>query len=522
LGPKGNTIGHVHVGIYPAYIDDIIVSSNLRNFGLTAVCLILGVILTLIVMTALLRPIGDLKRGMARIGKGELDTRIETKNRTDLGLLAEAVNDMAGKLQESQSTMLERDLALTEAHEQMQIHVSELQTQILERIKAEEALRVSEEKLMQSQKMEAIGQLAGGVAHDFNNILTSINGFASLILRKAGGNDKLHHYGSEIGKSCGRAADLIKKLLAFSRKQVLAPKIVNLNQVISDMSAMLQPLLGRRIDLEFRADPDLRNTRADPGQMEQVIMNLVVNARDAMPEGGKITVETLNSKSDEGEGRTGAGSVVIRVSDTGTGMDGETMKRIFEPFYTTKERDKGTGLGLSTVYGIVKQTGGDISVASEIGRGTTFTIVFPCLDENAPEEPVATLAAPVRDKNETVLVVDDEVQVLEMVSTLLMKSGYDVITAANGKEAVDLVSGTDAAPDLLLTDVMMPELNGVEAYQKISQELPGIKVVFMSGYTGGAYLTQDVAHPTDLLQKPFQPEELLERVRQALDSRRAA
>jgi signal transduction histidine kinase len=368
-GPTGDLIGRIQIGIYRQYIDDILAASETRNVMITAVCLSLGVLITLVLMTELLKPIGALKRGLARIGQGELGTRIEIKNRTDLGALAEAVNDMAGRLQ---------------------AHVEELQRETEEKLLAQEALRLSEEKLMQSQKMEAIGQLAGGVAHDFNNILMSISGFASLILRKTEGDEKLNRYASEIGKSCDRAASLIKKLMAFSRKQVLAPRVIDLNQVTSGMLEMLQPLIGKRIQLEFRGDPELRCVKADPGEIEQVILNLVVNARDAMPEGGRIVIETGNRASSS-IAAPALSWALIRVSDTGTGIDEKTMKRIFEPFFTTKGQGKGTGLGLATVFGIVQQSGGEINVESELGRGTTFTILLPAVEEEGRVEEVLDL-----------------------------------------------------------------------------------------------------------------------------------
>ena len=498
-GPTGDVIGRIQIGIYRQYIDDILAASEGRNFMITAVCLSLAVFITLLLMTALLKPIGALKKGLARIGQGELETRIEVESRTDLGLLAEAVNEMAQRLQ---------------------AHVDELERETEEKLRAQEALRLSEEKLMQSQKMEAIGQLAGGVAHDFNNILMSISGFASLILRKTEGDEKLNRYASEIGKSCDRAASLIKKLMAFSRKQVLAPQIIDLNQVANGMLEMLQPLIGKRIQLEFRGYPELKRVKADPGEIEQVILNLVVNARDAMPEGGRIQIETEN-KVGVGEEAPPLGWVVLRVRDTGSGMDQKTMKRIFEPFFTTKGQGKGTGLGLATVFGIVQQSGGEITVESEVGEGTTFTISLPAVAWETRRSTAVISPAPKRGDGEIILLLEDEPSVREFVALVLRNAGYNVLEAADGREGVEVAKKSESI-DLLLSDVMMPEMNGVEAYRAIKELRPAIQVLFMSGYSGGPQLTQDILMRVEPLQKPFLPEQLLQRVRRTLDLKQAA
>jgi signal transduction histidine kinase len=497
--PTGNPIGQIQIGIYRNYIDDILGASKQQYVLLTALCLGLGVLITFVLMTTLLKPIGALKQGLARIGQGDLETRIDVTNSTDLGLLAEAVNDMAKRLK---------------------AHVDQLQQETEAKLKAQEALRVSEEKLMQSQKMEAIGQLAGGVAHDFNNILMSISGFASLILRKTEGDEKLHRYASEIGKSCDRAASLIKKLMAFSRKQVLAPRVIDLNQVTAGMLEMLQPLIGKRIQLQFQPDPDLNYVKADPVEIEQVIMNLVVNARDAMPEGGRILIETANQPQDFPESPP-LGWALIRVTDTGSGIDEKTMKRIFEPFFTTKGQGKGTGLGLATVFGIVKQSGGEINVESEVGRGTTFTVQLPVVEKESNETAPETRPSRKSGGGETILVLEDEPSVREFVTLVLTNAGYTVLAAANGHEGVGIAENNRTI-DLLLSDVMMPEMNGVEACQKIQEIVPGIPVLFMSGYAGGGPLAQEIRTGVEPLQKPFLPDQLLARVRQTIDLRRAA
>ena len=309
--------------------------------------------------------------------------------------------------------------------------------------------------------------------------------------------------------------------MAFSRKQVLAPRVIDLNQVTAGMLEMLQPLIGKRIQLQFDPDPDLNHVKADPGEIEQVIMNLVVNARDAMPEGGRILIETANQPQDFPESPP-LGWALIRVTDTGSGIDEKTMKRIFEPFFTTKGQGKGTGLGLATVFGIVKQSGGEINVESAVGRGTTFTIQLPAVEKESIESPRETKPAAKTCGGETILVLEDEPQVREFVALVLTNAGYTVLTAAHGREGLEIAEKSRQI-DLLLSDVMMPEMNGIEACQKIQEIVPGIPVLFMSGYAGEVTPTKEILKPgVELLQKPFLPDQLLARVRQTIDLRRAA
>jgi PAS domain S-box-containing protein len=394
---------------------------------------------------------------------------------------------------------------------------------ITERKQMEEALRKSEEQLLQSQKMEAIGLLAGGVAHDFNNLLTAIRGYSDLLLHRLDGRSEMRREVEEIRKAGERAASLTRQLLAFSRKQVLQPKVLDLNAVVAGMDNMLQRLIGEDIDLVAVLRPGLWNVLADPGQLEQVIMNLVVNARDAMPRGGKVTIETANVELDDSYVRQHAAVspgpyVMLAISDTGKGMDEETKNRLFEPFYTTKEKGKGTGLGLSTVYGIVKQSGGYIWAYSDIGKGTAFKVYFPRFggaDAETGKEG-ASVSSP--QGRETVLVVEDEEAVLALIRDILEGSGYTVLTASDGEEAQTVGRGHGAPIHLIVTDVVMPKMGGREAAESLAPHLPGVKVLYMSGYTNEAIVRHGVLDPgIPFLEKPFTPDALLRKVRRALD-----
>jgi len=381
-----------------------------------------------------------------------------------------------------------------------------------------------EDQLRQSQKMEAIGQLAGGVAHDFNNLLTAIIGYSGLALQRMEDESPLKPYIEEIKKAGDRAANLTRQLLAFGRKQILQPLPLNLNDVITDLNKMLRRLIGEDIRLAARLDLDLKKIKADPGQIEQVLMNLVVNARDAMPRGGNLTIETANIQIDEEYagrhiGVHSGGYVMLAVSDNGTGMDHETEAKIFEPFFTTKDKGKGTGLGLSTVYGIIKQSGGNIWVYSELGHGTTFKIYLPQVDD-----PVTTVPAKIEDDSipggsETVLLVEDEDVVRGLAQRILEEAGYRVIAANGGEEAVTWCANNAETIHLLLTDVVMPDTSGKELAERLTSLRPQTKVLFMSGYTDEAIVHHGVLDSNvEFLQKPFTPTALSRKVRQVLDS----
>jgi len=383
--------------------------------------------------------------------------------------------------------------------------------------------RKLEAQFLQSQKMEAVGRLAGGIAHDFNNLLTVTIGYCDLALARIGTLDPLRHDLEEIRKASDRCAALTRQILAFSRKQILVPKVINLGDVVADMDKMLRRLIGEDIDLVSVRGKDLWNVKADPGQIEQVIVNLVVNSRDAMPPGGKLIIETANVVLDESYARghkyVSPGSyVMLAVSDTGRGMDEETLARIFEPFFTTKER--GTGLGLSTVYGIVKQSGGHINVYSEPGIGTTFKMYFPHVEETVTGiSRAGTLPSEELRGSETILVVEDEDLVRQMVREILVQYGYSVLEARSGGESVDLCSRHQGTIHLMLTDVVMPGMNGVELSKRLAPIQPEMKVLFMSGYTANAIAHQGFLDPgIAFIQKPFTMDSLAHKVREVLGS----
>src|SRR5580698_5671349 len=386
--------------------------------------------------------------------------------------------------------------------------------------------RALEQQLRQSQKMEAIGRLAGGIAHDFNNLLMVISGYSEFLLERLGAEPHLRGPAQEIASAAERASSLTRQLLAFSRKQMLAPRVVNLNDVATENVKMLTRMIGEDIDLVIAPSPDLWSVRADAGQIEQVIMNLAVNARDAMPSGGKLTIETSNVTLDEDYARLHSpvrpgDYVMVAVSDTGAGMDSETQSHIFEPFFTTKGT-KGTGLGLSTVYGIVKQSGGYIWVYSEIGKGTTFKIYLPRVA--SMEEPAAMVATPielqkVEPGTETILLVEDEANLRYLARQYLEKQGYKVIEAADGAVAMQIAVAHEAVIHLLLTDVIMPGMNGRELAQRISEIRPNVKILYMSGYTENVIGHNGMLDAgVRLLQKPFNLRDLKSKVREVLDA----
>jgi two-component system cell cycle sensor histidine kinase/response regulator CckA len=380
-----------------------------------------------------------------------------------------------------------------------------------------------EEQLRQSQKMEAIGQLAGGVAHDFNNLLTAINGYSNLALQRMAPDDRIKSYLEEIRKAGDRAANLTRQLLAFGRKQMLKPLALNLNDIVADMNKMLRRLIGEDIRFTAKLDPSLKKIKADPGQVEQVLVNLVVNSRDAMPKGGCLTIETMNFNVDHEDTSKHIGVpcgryVLLAVSDTGCGMSIETKARIFEPFFTTKEKGKGTGLGLSTVYGIIKQSGGNIWVYSEPDKGTTVKVYLPQLQ--TAEEPIATevLETTAVGGSETILLVEDEEVVRGLARQILEQAGYNVLDASGGEEAIRLCHERNEPIHLLLTDIVMPETSGKEIAQQLTSLRPATRVLFMSGYTDDAIVHHGVLDSNvEFIQKPFTPVALTRKVREVLD-----
>jgi two-component system cell cycle sensor histidine kinase/response regulator CckA len=381
--------------------------------------------------------------------------------------------------------------------------------------------KLLEDQLMHAQKMEAVGRLAGGVAHDFNNMLTVISGYNRMILDELSPLDPLRGYAEEILKAADRAGALTNQLLAFSRRQIMKPRVVNLNSVIEQTEKMLRRLIGEDVTLQFGLSPDLGNIRADPGHVEQTLMNLAVNARDAMPMGGRLTIETANTQLDENYARTHMGVapgefVMIAVSDTGIGMDAETRRRIFEPFFTTKEKGKGTGLGLATVYGIVKQAGGDIWVYSEPHKGTTFKLYFPRVKDAVTDMASAETESP-QGSNETILVVEDEKAVRELTVKMLQRLGYSVLIAASGEEAIEISGAHTGRISLLLTDVVMPNMSGRQLADILKPVRPGMKVIYLSGYTENTVIHHGVLEAgIEFLPKPFSREVLAKKIREVL------
>ena len=383
-----------------------------------------------------------------------------------------------------------------------------------------------EEQLRQAQKMEAVGRLAGGIAHDFNNLLMVIQGHAELLTDRMKPGESLRRNAEQIQEASQRATSLTRQLLAFSRKQMLAPVVLNVQAVVSDMGKILRRLIGEDVELVTVNAPDLKRVKADRSQIEQVIMNLAVNARDAMPRGGKLTIETTNVEFDDSYSRAPVvlmpgRYVMLAVTDNGCGMDADTQAHIFEPFYTTKEKGKGTGLGLATVYGIVKQSGGYVWVYSEIGRGTTFKIYLPSVEEEVAPREIQKAVASLPRGTETVLLVEDEEGVRELAKEYLESCGYKVLVAQNGQAAIDLVSKHSGPIDLIMTDIVMPGLSGSDLAKKVQSLRPDIRVVYMSGYTDQAIIHHGIlSSDVLLLQKPFTMSTLAHKLREALTTKR--
>ncbi len=413
--------------------------------------------------------------------------------------------------------------ALRQLQEQLEDRV---RARTVELERAHAALRQSETQLRQAQKLEAVGRLAGGVAHDFNNLLTVILGYGTMLRDQMPATDSARRDFDEVVLAAERASRLTGQLLAFSRQQVLEPRVLDLNAVLAELDGMLRRLIGEDIDLVTAATDGLWRVKADPGQLEQVVVNLAVNARDAMPTGGKLTLETANVTLDEhyahahAEVRPGE-YVMFAVSDTGTGIPPELRNRLFEPFFTTKERGRGTGLGLSTIHGIVKQSEGHIEVYSELGRGTTFKVYLPRVRDSldaTPRQPAPDQDAVLRG-SETILVVEDEDAIRRVVRKALEQRGYTVLEAADGAQGLNLLQQGATTLDLLIADVVMPHMGGAELVRHVEFDRPDLPVLFVSGYTDRALVHQGWRRPgTAFLQKPFTLEALAGKVRQLLDA----
>jgi signal transduction histidine kinase len=478
-------------------------------------------------------PLYELTGSATAISRGD-DSRIVDIHQTDeVGQLAKAFNTMVDKLRDSQRELerkvQERTAQLEEANQQLeslsQTNAHKRSVAEKERADALEALYNTEKQLLQSQKLEAVGRLAGGISHDFNNLLTVILGYSDIMKRNLQEGHPLRRNVQEIVRASERAASLTRQLLAFSRKQVMQPKVFDLNTVVTDLEKMLRRMIGEDIELRASLQDELDHIKADPVQLEQVIMNLVVNARDAMPRGGKLSIETSNVYLDEAYAREHVSVVpgdyvMLAISDTGCGMSEETRLHIFEPFFTTKEQGKGTGLGLSMVYGIVRQSGGNIWVYSEEGRGTTFKVYFPRVTAHAEEHKRTSGGLDGPRGSETILLVEDAELVRNLARQVLETAGYRVLVAANAEAAIDLCEKINGDRiDLLLTDVVMPGMSGNEMSRILVAKQPDLPVLYMSGYTDEAIVQHGVLEAgINFLQKPFTPGALTSKVREVLDA----
>lgn len=505
--PLRDVEGHVVLFRGLDELEDEVDQLELSMAGMGALAAVLAVFFSLWFSARLSRPIRELSAMAEQVGDGQIVERARVYADDELGRLVQSFNAMVDRVAE---------------------HTRTLQQEVNERRRAEQERASLEEQMRQSQKLEAIGILAGGIAHDFNNLLMVVLGFSEMLLNSLEADDPRYQFAEQIHGAGDRGAALVRQLVAFGRRQILQPRVLDFNRLIGDMGKMLPRLLGEDVELLTSCGREVGCVYADPGQIEQVVMNLVVNARDAMPDGGTVTIETAATELSQhelplGENVRPGPFVKLGVNDTGGGMDAETQARIFDPFFTTKAVDRGTGLGLSTVYGIVKQSGGFIQVDSEPGRGTTFEIYMPRVEAQAEaqteaggeeEEGKADAASP---GMETVLLVEDEELVRNLVRQVLRQNRYRVVEAANGVEALRTSEEYAGTIDLLLVDVVMPEMNGAELVRRLEVQRPQMKVLYMSGYSDEALFQRGgVEMERALLPKPFAPEVLLRRVREVL------
>lgn len=507
------------------------------------VLLIITIIVTAVISRSITLPIVKLHKGTEEIINGNLDYKVSLESNDELGQFSRSFDIMTDRLKKTKNELknytegLETTIEKRTVELEKQIKKSEkqriaalvllndlnestrdLRTEITEREQLQK-------QLLHSQKIEAVGRLAGGVAHDFNNMLSVILGFTELAQRQIGSSHKIFKNLEAIRKAAKRSASLTRQLLAFSRKQTLEPKVIDLNNLLKNLEKMLRRLIGEDIDFMTAYMDNLDYVEVDPGQIEQVAINLAVNARDAMPGGGKLTIETANVNLDEHYGRTHLVTVpgqyvMLAVSDTGCGMDEETRSRVFEPFFTTKETGKGTGLGLSTVYGIVKQSRGYIWCYSEPNKGTTFKIYLPRTDAR-PDLKTERDKTPVsRGGEEHILVVEDEANVRNMLESVLKELHYRVTIAGDGEDALHLIKKKGLCPDLIIADVVMPRMGGKLLIEQVRKILPGQKVLYMSGYTDNAIVHQGILDPgTPFIHKPFTFRAISAKVKQVLSEK---
>ena len=511
------------------------VDAVVRRLALiTVLVLAFGVLVAWLLAQRLTAPLGDLVSAAEGIGSGDYSRRVAVRGPSDIRTLGMTFNSMSANIHATRRELEERSEELAERATQLSEQAAELETtndelndSIQEVVRARDELAASldenrrlQSQLVQSQKMEAVGRLAGGVAHDFNNMLTAMAGFAQFAMTSiesdpAGARADIE----QVIAATNRAAALTRQLLAFSRQQVLQPRVIDLNAVVTGLTPLLSRLIGEDVKLMARPSSQPVVTKADPHQIEQVLVNLVINGRDAMPNGGTVLIETADVELDEAYAATRDGVVpgsyvMLAVTDTGSGMDAATRARVFDPFFTTKEAGKGTGLGLSTVYGIVKQSGGNVEVYSEPGRGSTFKVYLPRTEEpSVPDRPAPVAPSSQARRGLTVLLVDDDAAVSATGRRTFERAGYEVLAASNGHEALGIVERYDGSIDVLVTDLVMPEMGGRELARRVTSARPSIRVLYTSGYTAEAMNQQAVLLPDDaFLSKPFTPDSLLRAV----------
>ena len=499
---KEKELGAVHVGLSLDFISQLIYRESVFIIILSLFIVLLGIAVAVLLGISFSRPISKLMGATQEFGKGNLDYRLNMRRKDEFGDLASAFNYMAGELGKKEV-----------ANAQL----------FSERLQAEKETRKLEEQLQQSQKMEAVGQLAGGIAHDFNNSLTLIKVCSQLALQEINEGDPVREKIQQIDEATTRSGDLARQLLTFSRRHVEETKVLDLNHLLANLNRMLRRAIGENIELVNMMAEGLGRVKADPGQIEQIIVNLVVNARDSMPNGGNLVLETANAELDPEYARTHirvtpGRYVMFSVKDTGKGMDPEVKERIFEPFFTTKEEGKGTGLGLFMVYGIVQKYGGHITVDSEPGMGTAFKIYLPQADEQLEEAKEELLGKRLPRGGETILVVEDENDLRTLMALALNRQGYKTLEAANGEEGLLLFDKYRQEINLVVTDVVMPRMTGFELTDLLLPLYPQMKVIYISGYPDNPDLQQRNLNPdANFIPKPFSLEDLATKVRRVLD-----